>query len=435
MAHMVPMPLQGVRIVDLTVVWAGPYATAMLADLGAEVIRVESIQVFSTITRGFMARPSESNVRNQLVWLGGLPDRQVGAKPWNRWPLFNSHARNKLSMTVDLREPRGMDVLHRLVRISDVVIENNVPETMDKLGVTYANLKEVKPDIIMVRMPAYGSSGKYANYRALGQMMEDVAGHSTLRGYPDMDPTGVTATYTADAAAGAGGAFATLAALHHRRRTGKGQLVEVPQVRNFLPYLGQAILDYTMNRRVQGTLGNRHPSALQGCYPCLGEDRWLNVTICDDTHWEGLSHALGSPDWMGDEKYSEQASRRANHDELDGHIKEWTLRHDPYEAMRLLQDAGVPAGVVMDQRDAYNDPHLKERGVFEEAYQEDCGTHSYPGAPFKLSATPARIRRGPVRLGEDNEYVYKALLHVSDEEYDALQREGHIGTDYAPGVP
>ena len=432
---MVPMPLEGVRIVDLTVVWAGPYATALLADLGAEVIRVESIQVFSTITRGFMARPSASNVRNQLVWLGGLPDRQVGNRPWNRWPLFNSHARNKLSMTVDLREPRGIDVLHRLVRISDVVIENNVTETMDKLGVTYENLKEVKPDIIMVRMPAYGSKGKYANYRALGQMMEDVAGHSTLRGYADMDPTAVGATYTADAAAGAGGAFATMAALHYRQRTGKGQLVELAQIQSFLPYLGQAILDYTMNQRVQGTLGNRHPYALQGCYPCRGEDRWLNITVFDDAQWEALCRTLGSPDWTREEKYSEQASRRAHHDELDAHICEWTLQHDPYEAMRALQDARVPAVVVMDQRDAYNDPHLKARGVFEEAYQEDCGTHSYPGAPFKLSATRPRIRRGPVRLGEDNEYVYKTLLRVSDEQYDELERAGHIGMDYAPGVP
>jgi crotonobetainyl-CoA:carnitine CoA-transferase CaiB-like acyl-CoA transferase len=432
---MAKLPLEGVRVVDMTIVWAGPYTTALLADLGAEVIRVESTKFYPPITRGFMAHPSEQVIKNQLVWLGGLPDREIGDRPWNRAPLFNSHARNKLSMTVDLLQPSGKEVLSRLVSISDVFIENTAMGTMEKLGITYDRLKESRPDIIMVRMPAFGSTGKYANYRAMGQMVEDVAGHTSLRGYTDMDATGVTSAFTADAGAGVGAAFAVLAALHYRRRTGKGQFVELAMVENFLPYLGEAIMDYNLNGRVQSTLGNRHPYAVQGCYPCEGEDRWVNITIYNDSQWEAFCGVIGNPDWSRDEKYADPVRRYEHHDELDRHVGEWTRQHGPYEVMDRLQNAGVPAGAIMASHDAYNDPHLRERGAFEQAYQEDCGTHLYPGAPFKLSETPPKIRRGPVRLGEDNEYVYKTLLQVSDEEYAQLEQEGHIGMDYGPDVP
>ena len=429
------LPLEGVRIIDLTLVWAGPYATALLSDLGAEVIRVESTRFFPPLTRGVMARPSEPFIKDFLVWVAGMPGRQVGNRPWNRWPLFNSHARNKRSMTLDLLQPKGMELFQRLVAVSDVLIENNPTETMEKLGISYAGLQAIKPDIVMVRMPAFGNTGDYKNYRAVAPMNEDVAGHNSLRGYPDMDATGITSVYAADAASGASAAFAVLAALHHRRRTGKGQLVELAQVENFIPYIGQAILDYTMNRRVQTTLGNRHPYAVQGCYPCKGDDRWVCITIFDDRDWAAFCDALGNPQWTHDERFADLLSRLRHHDELDRHIADWTREQDHYRVMHLLQAAGVAAGPVMDQRDAYNDPHLNERNMFEEAYQEDTGTHRYPGAPFKMSDAPIRIRRGPVRLGEDNEYVYKRLLHISDEEYAALEAEGHIGMDYAEGVP
>ena len=346
--------------------------------------------------------------------------------------MFNSHARNKLSMTVDLLQPRGKEILYRLVRVSDALIENNAVETLEKLGITYEGLKEINSSIIMVRMPAFGTTGAYRNYRAVGQMIEDIVGHNLARGYTDMDPTAVTTAYTADAAAGAAAAFALMAALHYRRRTGEGQLVEVAQAENFLPYLGQAFLDCTLNGRVQGSLANRHPFAIQGCYPCKGEDRWINITIYNDAQWEDFCRVLGSPGWAQDPKYGDPTLRYSHHDELDSHIREWTSLHEGYELMTMLQGAGVPAGPVMDQKDAYDDPHLRERGAFEGAYQEDCGTHWYPGAPFKMSETPPRIRRGPVRLGEDNEYVYKTLLEVSDEEYAELEREGHIGMDYDP---
>ena len=428
------LPLEGLRVMDMTVVWAGPYCTTLLADLGAEVIRIESIQIFGPSTRGSVARPTKEMIENLPPFIGGLPNRDPGNRPWNRHPLFNAHARNKRSMTVDLLRPEGKEIFNRLVSISDVLVENNPTETMTKLGISYDELREINPELIMVRMPAYGNDGPYQNHRSLGIHIEGVIGHSLLRGYTDLEPTANTQVYMADAAAGVGGAFATLCALNHRRQTGEGQLVELSQAENATPYLGQALMDFTMNGRAQSTLGNRHPTALQGVYPCLGEDEWIAITIFDDRDWELFCEAAGNPEWTQQEEFSTHESRREHHDLVDGLIVEWTRQHDKREAMSLLQSHGVAAGAVMNQRDAFEDPHLLARAMFEQATQEDVGEHLYPRAPFKLSRSDVRIRRGPVTLGQDNEYVYKTLLKMSDEEYDQLVAAGHIGTEYADHI-
>ncbi len=214
------LPLEGIRVLEMTVVWAGPYCTSFLADLGAEVIRVETLASFAPLTRGVRAHPTQANLQTQPVFMGGYPDRQPGDRPWNRCPIFNPHARNKRSMTLDLSQPKGLEIFKDLARVSDVFVENNVVERMDELGIDYAMLKKLKEDIIMLRMPAYGTTGPYRNYRALGVHIEGVIGHTLLRGYTDMDPSANTAVYMADAAGGSHGAFAVLAALHHRRRTG-----------------------------------------------------------------------------------------------------------------------------------------------------------------------------------------------------------------------
>ena len=429
------LPLEGVRVLDMTVVWAGPYCTTLLADLGAEVIRVESIQIFGPPTRGSSARPPQFVIENLPPFIGGMPNREGGSRPWNRYPLFNAHARNKLSMTVDLLRPEGKEIFNRMVAISDVLVENNPTETMQKLGISYDELKQINPGFIMLRMPAYGNTGPYQNHRSLGIHIEGVIGHSLLRGYTDLDPSANTQVFMADAAAGVGGAFAVACALNHRRRTGEGQLVELSQAENSVPFLGQAFMDYSMNGRSQATLGNRHPTSLQGVYPCSGEDRWLAITIFDNRDWELFREAIGSPEWTREPQFAIHESRRENHDALDRYISEWTRGLDHREAMSRLQSYGVAAGAVLDQRDAAEDPHLLDRAMFEEAFQSDVGAHKYPRAPFKMSESDVRIRRGPVTLGQDNEYVYKTLLKLSDAEYDALIEAGHIGDEYAPHVP
>lgn len=428
---MTKLPLEGIRILDMTVVWAGTYCAALLADMGAEVIRLESIKRLPPITRGYMPYPPKEVIEGLPAFVAGMPGREPGARPWNRYPLFNAHARNKRGITVDLLQPSGIDIFKRLVAVSDAFVENNVTETLDKLGISYEMMREVNPRIIMLRMPAYGNSGAYRDYRSLGVHMEGVIGHTIARGYADMDPSSNTNVFAADAAGGAQGAFAMLAALHYRKRTGKGQLIELAQAENMIAYTGRFFMDYAMNGRNAATLGNRHTHAVQGCYPCAGNDRWVNITLYDESDWRAFRDAIGSPEWTTQAQFATHSQRYANQDALDAHIAEWTQQRDHYEVMRLLQAAGVAAGPVMDQRDAFADPHLSARDIFEEVYHEDVGgSHLYVGAPFKMSETPARIRRGPVRLGQDNEYVYKQILGVSDAGYADLERAGHIGMDF-----
>ena len=428
------LPLQGIRVLEFGVVWAGPYCAAFLAGMGAEVIKIESIKKFIPMTRGQIPRPTGEDLRNLPTSVGATPDRLPGKRPWNRIPLFNAHASNKLGMTVDLLQPNGKRALMDLIAISDVIVENNPTETMEKLEISYEEIRETNPGLIMCRMPAYANEGPYQNHRSFGFHIEGVVGHTLLRGYSDMDPSAVTSVLMGDAASGTQGAFAVLSALHHRRRTGKGQLIELSQAENLIPFMGEAFMDYTMNGRNQSTLGNRHPVAIQGCYPCLGKDRWVTITIAGDDDWRGLCQTMGDPEWSQESGFRDPIVRYERHDEIDEQISQWTRTLEPQQVMRLLQEKGVAAGPVMDQRDAYADPHLNERGAFEEAYQEDTGTHLYPGAPYKMSETPSKIRRGPVRLGEDNKYVYQELLGYSAEEYAVLEEEGHIGMDYHPDV-
>lgn len=432
------LPLEGLRVLEITVVWAGPYCGSFLADLGAEVIRVESTKTFVPLTRGAAPHPDQAVIDNLPLYSGGVPGRVPGARPFNRSPMFNSHARNKRSMTVNLLDAGGRAIFDRLVAVSDVLIENNPTETMEKLGISYELLRAVKDDIIMLRMPAYGNTGPYRNYRAHGVHIEGVVGHTMLRGYPDTDPSYNTTVLMSDAAAGAQGAFATLAALHHRKRTGRGQLVELGQAENVFPYLGEYYLDYAMNGRTHETLGNRHPRALQGCYPCAPEkgntDRWVVITVYDNAQWQGLCDIIGASDLASDKELDDAAARRLRHDAIDARIAQWTRTQTPKSAMQTLQERGIPAGAVMNQADAFADPHLQSRAFFAEAYQEDCGAHLYPGPLYKMSATPLGIRRGPVMLGQDNEYVYRELLGYSAAEYAEFAAMGHIGTDYADGV-
>lgn len=429
--------LDGIRVIDIGGVWTGSFMTMILADLGGEVIKVENINVWQTWTRGLKARPTKEYLIGLVPFHGGFPDhREPGRHPWNRSPFFNCHARNKLSCTIDLRKPKGMEYFRRLVRISDAVVENSPTETMEKLGITYDMLKTVKPDIIYLRSPAFGNTGPYKNYRAVGASLEAFIGHTMLKRYPDMDASMTSTTYASDYMAGAQGAYAIMLALHHRNQTGKGQLIELSQAENAIAILTQVVMDYSMNQRIQEPIGNRDPSAAPcGCYRCKGDDRWVNIRVSSNKEWEGFCRALGNPSWTKEERFCNCLNRWQNQDELDKLVEEWTMKHEQYEVMHILQREGVPAGPVLDCASCYSDPQLNERGFFEEVTQEDCGTHRYPGMMWKMSKTPLSIRRPPIRLGEHNEYVYKELLGVSDEEYAGLEAEGLIGMDFAPEIP
>ena len=428
------LPLEGLRILDVTVVWAGPYGTMHLADWGAEVIRLESIRHFATSTRGQLARPPIEMVRLRNTGMGYVDD-DPGERPWNRQAIFNTHGRNKLSVTMDLTTPEGQETLERLVASADGFLENNVTISMERLGITWERLSAINPRLIMVRMPAFGNEGPYKNYRTWGNHMEALAGHPLLRAYPDEDASRGPSGVPSDAAGGIGGALAFVMGLRHRNKTGKGILIEAPTAENFVPFLGDFVMDYSMNGRVHTQLGNGHPFlAPHNVYKCAGDERWITIACRNDDEFRTLCQEMGSPALADDPRFADSLNRYKNRRELDAEISRWTAEQDAYETMSRLQAVGVPAGMVMDESDIHNDPQVKERGFFQEVTHPEAGTHLNPTVGFQLQNTPFEIRRHAVRLGEDNEYVYKQIAGYTDEEYDNLVKLGHVGMDYLPDV-
>jgi crotonobetainyl-CoA:carnitine CoA-transferase CaiB-like acyl-CoA transferase len=444
---MTKLPLEGIRIVGMPVVVAGPYATMMLADMGAEVILVESIQHFPPVTRGAFARPPQFIVPTTTGSAGAMSggnggmstyfDHWAGSRPWDRYAMFNVLQRNKYSCCIDVTRPKGLEVFKRLVQKSDVFLENTRPGSVDKLGITYEALKEVKPDIIHINMPALGCYGRHSKAALFGAQLQALGGHTYLTRYPDEDYTTTQSLlFHGDASAGANAAFAILCALQYRKRTGKGQHIDLSQLETVIPHFGEAIMEYTMNERVMEPLGNRDAEmAPQGVYRCYGEDGWVVITVDSDKAWQGLCRAIGDPEWGKDPRFATVKGRMENHDEIDKYIEEWTCRHDNYEAMWILQKEGVAAGPVINDRDITHDPHLAARGFFEIVKHRETGVHMYPGMCFKMSKTPLKIRKAAPCLGEDNDYVYKKVIGMKDAEIKNLEKEQIIGGDeYVEGV-
>lgn len=422
-------PLEGIRVIDMCVVWAGPFATALLGDLGAEVIRVESTHYWDTNTR--TAGPTVEALRAN----GADPDPDAG--PWDTSGNFNSVGRNKKSVTIDMTRQEGKEAFYRLIAEADVFVENNSPDLVQKLGLTYDVLSKYNPALIMASMPAFGTTGPYRSFRAFGANMEAVVGHTLLRGYPDTDASLNTSVFLADACGGATSAFALMAALRYRLQTGKGQFIDMSQAENVAHTLSQAFMDYSMNRRVQGTLGNRHPSrAPQGVYRCAGDDKWIAISVGTDDEFRALCEVMGQPELSRDAKFADSLSRHRNQDEIDAHISVFTFDKEHYSLFHQLQAAGVPCSPVLSIAEVAADPHLQERGMWQTLKHPATGTHEYLKSPIShMSKTPLSIWKHASRLGEDNEYVYKQIMGYSEEEYAWFVANGHAGTGYdRPGL-
>jgi crotonobetainyl-CoA:carnitine CoA-transferase CaiB-like acyl-CoA transferase len=426
------LPLEGVRVLDITVAWAGPYSTMFLGDMGAEVIRVESLNVFPTYTRGFYARPNpEAEARAPMSF---YPGRDPGERPWNRMAIFNMHARNKHSITIDLTTDEGKDIFRRLVELSDVFIENNVAGSMKRLGLTYDTLAQWNSRLIMISAAGVGQTGPWSSYRGFGIAFEALYGHASVIGYPDMDPEGIPASVASDASTGVTIASTTVMALHQREKTGKGAFIDTAVGETLLLQLGELFMDYTINGRIADSPGNRDWWHVQGAYPCAGEDEWIAISIGQIEQWQRFCQLMGQVELLADERFSSMEHLRKNHDQVDEIIREWTSGQSNVGVFHVLQRHQVPAGLVMHEPLAYADPHLKHRKFFMEITVPEVGTHFYPTSPLKMSKIPFEVRKPPVRLGEDNDYVYRKVLALSEEEYDRLKSLNHIGMDYAPHI-
>tara|TARA_B100001769_G_C22106900_1_gene598094 strand:+ start:124 stop:1260 length:1137 start_codon:yes stop_codon:yes gene_type:complete len=361
---------------------------------------------------------------------GGYPDAEPGERPWNRFALFNAHARNKRSITLDLRQDRGKEAFLQLVDISDVLIENNSVDLMDRLGIGWDEVHARNPKLIMIRMPSVGLEGPYRSFLGFGVNFEALCGLGAIRGYQDADLSENEAVYHMDAASGAAGAFAALMALRRRESTGIGELVEISQAENMLNHIGEFLIDAGRTGTVHQPLGNRHRVyAPQGCYPCLGDDQWAVISVTNDQQWQALVEILESPSWATNEELTTVEGRQQRHDEIDEHLSAWTAKHTAHQIFETCQRAGIPAAPVLHEDETFDEPHFRERGLFALNGNTDAGMHEYPTHIWRWTGPDMRFEALPV-LGGDNEAVFKDLLGMSDADYQLMVEDGHIQLDY-----
>ncbi len=410
-------PLAGIRIVDLGQGIANPMGSRELGLLGAEVIHIESTK------------------RTDVTRYGTPADNQPDiGEIWNKSWRYNTVNTNKKSLTLDLSTSRGRELLKKLVTISDVVMENWTPRVKRNLGLSYEELKKIKPDIILISASGYGEDGPWSNWAAWGMAVDPMCGLTNLTGFPDGRPVKGSPPMC-DCIASSYVVLAVVSSLEFRRRAGKGQWVQISEMETGVCHMGPAIMDYTMNGRVRSRIGNSHASLVpHGCYRCKGEDNWITIAATSDDEWKSLCTIMGRPELVDDARFTVGSSRYENQEELDRIIEKWTVNQDHYELMERLQKAGIPAGAVLNMKELLLDQHLKERDGFEAVVHPDyegtrgLGTRLYPSLSWKLSkSTLPGVQPAP-RLGEHNNYVLKDLLGLVDDEVNALEAEGIIGT-------
>jgi crotonobetainyl-CoA:carnitine CoA-transferase CaiB-like acyl-CoA transferase len=443
------LPLEGIRVVDMTVIWAGPSAAWLLGALGAEVIHVDNPHHQPDYSRGFLLWPPESQIDNPDTYMY-FPENKLGARPWNRQAFYVRGLWNRLSCCIDIDKPEGKEVFKRLIKTSDIFIENNGATAMENLGLDHDTLMSVNPRLICINMPAWGRSGPYKDYVGIGAMHQAIAGEEWIRGYDDDEhPFHNTFRYQMDSASPPMAVFGAIMALIQRKKTGKGQWIDFAQMQAMAHHFAEIYMDAAWNERDQKTMGNRHPTAVQGCYACRGPEpteetavyggeRWINITITNDQEWEGLCKVMGNPEWTRDPKFSTQEGRRENHDELDKRIEIFTRLRDNFELFYVLQDHGVPAGPVEDHRDSHMDPQLNHRNFFRTITGEDVGTYRYAAFPFNFPESPLKVTHPPCMLGEDNDYVYRDVIGLTEEEIADLEGKKVIGDleyDWAGPMP
>lgn len=380
--------LEGTRILDFTRVLAGPYATRILADFGAEVIKVQSKKT---------ATGAESNTGRYF-------------SAWNR---------NKRSITLDMSYPESKDLALRLVEISDVVIENYSPRVMSNWGLHYENLKDLKPTLIMLSMSGMGQTGPWKDYVAFGPTVQSLGGLTYLTSYDKDSPVGSGYAY-ADPISGLYGAFAVLAALDYRDRTGRGQYIDLSEYEAVATLIAPDLLDAWANDKEPLPKGNRsdHTMAVpHGCYECLGTDRWCVIAVFNEVEWRALCQVLGHPEWTCDQRFSDVSKRKEHAGELDELLRQWTSDRRAEEIVELLQKAGVPAGIVQNAEDLANDPQLLEREFFVHLKHPTLGDTISDGSPIKFSRNDGKQWKASPLLGEDNEYVFRNLLGLSEKEF------------------
>jgi benzylsuccinate CoA-transferase BbsF subunit len=417
------LPLAGIRVIDASHVFAVPYATAMLADLGAEVIKIQAH------TR-----------MDVMAGHGPFPENIPGERPWDRVGSLNTVNRGKLGLSLDLTKPEAIEIFRRLVKVSDVLAESFTPRVMKKLGLDYAALKEIRPDLIMLSNTGYGHSGPWHEYGSVATSLEATTGMCWLSGYEDGPPSKIGQSYT-DFLACWNAVYAMLLSLYRRRRTGRGQWIDLSMYQTGASTIGPQIMDYLANGGIATRMGNRHQGmAPHNVYRCKGEDRWIAIAVDSDAAWGILSREMGDPAWARDSRFATAVGRIANEKFIDLQLSVWAAGETAEALAARLQKAGIMAGVVENGRDLLHDEQLRERNFLEplkHAPESGIGVRRTIGRPWKLSDADLSITRPAPQLGEHNRQVLKELLGYGDHEIDAMEKSQAIGNVMAgsPVVP
>jgi crotonobetainyl-CoA:carnitine CoA-transferase CaiB-like acyl-CoA transferase len=385
------------------VVWSGPGGSALLGDLGAEVIRLEGN---NRISRHDSAKSTKDSLSAGGYRTAMFPDREPQPRPYDRSAQFNWHSRNKLAACANLETAEGRAAILELIKISDVFMENHGPGTMEKLGLGHEELLELNPRLIIARMPPMGLAGPMSSYLGYGPNFNSLVGIAAMDGYEGESPESAGDNYHMDEATPGGVAFAVLSALWNRERTGAGGLVEFPQSENVMQEIGEFFLAYQQT--------GRQPEIS----PCAEDDRWVAISIRDDRDWRGLSQAVGAAKWLADGATGEL--RAANSRALRASISQWTCEQPSDDVLAALRALGVPSGEVMSETRLLEDPHLSARDWLKLRSHPAVGTHRYPGHPWRADGFDTLYGRPVPGFGEDNEYVYKKLLGYPDEVYQEL---------------
>jgi len=412
------LPLTGIRVLDFSMVWAGPMCTRALADLGAEVIKIEATVRYDP------ERGPAAGGRGRLY-----PEGIPGERPYNRAGRFNEYNRGKLGITLDLKRSEGRSLVRELVRVSDLVVENFSAGVLDRLGLAYSELARLRPDSILISMPGFGNSGPEAHHVAYGPTQEAMSGLSGITGYAGGSPM-LTGVFYGDPVGGTFAAVAAVTALWRRRHTGAGAHIDLSQQEALASLLPELLLDYQFNERILTPRGNRNPAiAPHGCYPCKGEDAWVVIAVEDDAQWRTLCRVMVRSDLADEPRLATSFRRLRCHDELDELIAAWTRTRDHYEVMHELQGAGISAQAVLNTAEVFQDPQYRERGFFQEVRHVESGTYPHASAAWRSSGVFPPIRRAAPCLGEHNSLVLGDLLGLSTKALERLEVDGVIGTE------
>lgn len=408
-------PLDGLRVLDFGWVAVGPVIGSLLAEMGAEVIKIESSRRLDYCR---LLPPTPSGRREQ-------PDGTPVAADLDMVSMFHNYNRGKLGITVDLRHPGAPALLRRLVARSDVVLENFSPGVLRRIGLHYEALRQVRPDLVMISCSAAGQDGPWSDLKTFAPSLSSLAGLEVLIGYPGERVLGALAYGYADPSNAHHGALAVLAALWHRQRTGQGQYIDMSQLEATVGLTVEPLMDWFMNGRVWGRQGNDHRSmAPHGHYPCRGDDAWVSIAVEDDGAWTRLVAALGDVPWAREPRFAALAGRRAHLAELDARLAEWTRERTGWEATEILQRAGVAAFPVYGLDEQAADPHFQARGLMARPEHPRIGPMQVYAHPIKLGATPGGVTATAPMLGEHNDHVFRELLGLSAVEIERLRAEG-----------